>query len=395
MNIVNNKKEQGSMVYLDYAATAPVDDRVLEAMLPFLRQSFGNPSSLHSLGREARAAVANARDNVARLIGASPEEIIFTSGGTESDNWLLKNTAQKYFREGKSPHIITSAIEHHAVIESCKYLESLGAIITYLPVDGEGRIDIGDLTAALSADTAIVSLMLANNELGTIEPIADAGKIIREYEVTSGNEIFFHTDAVQAVGHIPVAVADLGVDALSMSGHKLYAPKGIGAAYLKRGRDVGVFFHGGSQERDLRGGTENVPAIIGMGEAARLAANEMAAENERLLKLRAQLLAELASIEKSFVNSPSDDMLAGIINFGIEGVAKDIMLIRLDLMGFAVSAGSACSAGSLDDSHVLTSLGISSEKLAASIRVSLGRFTDEDEVARFLTALKQIAANFE
>lgn len=371
-------------VYLDYAATTPVDEKVLAAILPYFTENFGNPSSLYSYGRTARQAVAKARAEVADLIGAAASEIFFTSGGSESDNWALKGMAFKLRREGKGNHIITSAIEHHAILNVCAYLEQEGFNVTYLPVDDKGRINPSDVVKAITADTIIVSLMLANNEVGTIEPIAAIGKILRE------KNIFFHTDAVQAVGHIAVNVNELQVDALSLSGHKIYAPKGIGALYLRRGIQPDALIHGGAQERAMRAGTENVAGIVGLGAAAVLAKNDLDSEKKRLSKLRDILIAEILKIPRAYINGDSDCRLPHNVSFGVENIPQDTMLIRLDMAGFAVSAGSACSAGSLEPSHVLLAMGQTPKKAASAIRVTIGRYTTAEDITSFIKTLREI-----
>lgn len=369
-------------VYLDYAATTPTDDRVLAAMLPYFTQHFGNPSSLYSFGRETRRAVALARRQVAELLGASPEEIFFTSGGSESDNWLIKGVAAARGRG----HIVTTAVEHHAVLRACASLSTDRFSVTYLPVDAKGRVAPEDVEAALRPDTILVSIMMANNEVGTIEPIAAIGAICRQ------QGILFHTDAVQAAGHLPIDVQQLQVDALSLSGHKLYGPKGIGALYLRRGLAVSPLICGGEQERSQRAGTENVPGIVGLGRAAGLAQQEMPAETERLLSLRTRLLQGVQVIPGVRLNGDAQQRLPGNVNLAISGVDQETLLIRLDLMGFAVSAGSACSAGSLEPSHVLLAMGQSPDEARSALRITLGRFTTEADVDAFTASLCQAVA---
>lgn len=369
-------------VYLDYAATTPMDSRVVEAMMPYFTKQFGNPSSIYSFGREARRAVSKAREQVAALLQADPSEIFFTSGGSESDNWVLKGMAFALRREGKGCHIITSQVEHHAVLNTCAWLEKQGFSITYLPVDDFGRVMPERVKEALREDTILVSIMTANNEVGTIEPIAEIGSFLQE------RGIFFHTDAVQAAGHIPLAVDELHVDALSLSGHKLYGPKGVGALYLRRGTRPDSLIHGGSQEREMRAGTENTAGIVGLGMAAELAREELGGEWERLSMLRDQLIQGVKEIEGTWINGDEKYRLPGNVNFGIAGVSQDTLLIRLDMAGFAVSAGSACSAGSLTPSHVLMAMGQSANEAGSAIRVTLGRFTTEDELNRFTDALR-------
>lgn len=374
-------------VYLDYAATTPVDARVFSVMQPYFCTEFGNASSVYSYGRTARQAVAQARRQVAALIGAEPSEIFFTSGGSESDNWALKGMAVSLRRAGRGNHIITSAIEHHAVLNTCAYLERAGYEVTYLPVDSRGRVSVAAAEAALRPDTIIVSIMTANNEVGTIEPIAEIGALLRE------RGIFFHTDAVQAVGHIPVAVEEFHVDALSLSGHKIYALKGVGALYIRRGWQIDPLIHGGAQERELRAGTENVPGIVALGRAAEIARAELGTEWERLSALRDRMLAEISAIPGAHINGDTDYRLPHNVNFGIAGLAQDTLLIRLDMAGFAVSAGSACSAGSLEPSHVLLAMGESREQAGTAIRVTLGRYTTVGDVERFLAELKSIVTS--
>lgn len=368
-------------VYLDYAATTPVDERVLQAMKPYFCERFGNASSLYSWGREARKAVAEAREKVAALLQASPSEVYFTSGGSESDNWAIKGAAFALRRAGRGKHIITSCVEHHAVLNACRWLEQEGFEVTYLPVDKNGRVLPEQVFDALRDDTVLVSIMTANNEVGTIEPIAEIGRRMQE------QQIFFHTDAVQAAGHIPIAVDELHVDALSLSGHKLYGPKGVGALYLRRGSSLDSLVHGGPQEREMRAGTENTAGIVGLGQAAELAKQEMSDEWERLSDLRDMLIAAVRELGDSWINGDEKYRLPGHVSFGLRGISQDTLLIRLDMAGFAVSAGSACSAGALEPSHVLLAMGQTKEQASSAIRVTLGRFTSVEEVQRFIRKL--------
>lgn len=370
-------------VYLDYAATTPVDARVVQKMLPYFCEQFGNPSSLYAAGRAARQAVSQARRQLAALLDAEPDEIFFTSGGSESDNWVIRSLAEAALRHGGG-HIITTKVEHHAVLRACEALPE-GIEVTYLDVDAEGRVRAEQVEAALRPDTFFVTVMTANNEVGTIEPIAAIGALCR------ARGVFFHTDAVQAVGHIPVSVKDWQVDALSLSGHKLYGPKGVGALYLRRGHKLAPLIYGGAQERGLRAGTENTAGIVGLGFAAAIAAAALHEESGRLQALRDHLFALLQEIPGVRLNGAQDNRLPGNLNVAIEGVDHETLLIRLDLMGFAVSAGSACSAGSLESSHVLTAMGQTPEQAAQAIRVTLGRFTTEEEVEAFAKALGQAA----
>ena len=367
-------------VYLDHAATTPLLQEAAAAMLPYMTECYGNPSSLHSFGRAARQACARGRVQVAGLLGAAAAEIFFTSGGSESDNWALKGLAWAHQAQGR--HIITSSIEHHAVLHACAWLEQQGFTVTYLPVDAAGRVTPESVVQALRPDTILVSIMTANNEVGTLEPIAAIGTLLRE------RGILFHSDAVQAAGHVPLDMRSLPVEALSLSGHKFYGPKGIGALYLRRGTAIAPLLHGGSQERGLRAGTENTAGIVGLGVAAEQAALQLSAEAARLRKLRDMLADGIRQLPGAWING-SDERLPGHLSFGLEGIASDVLLIRLDLAGFAVSAGSACSAGSLEPSHVLAAMGQSAVQAGAAVRVTLGRENTAAEVQRFLTVLRQ------
>ena len=375
-------------VYLDYAATTPLDPRVLTAMQPYLTEIYGNPFSLHSFGQAARRGIARAREQAAALIGASPDEVFFTSGGTESDNWAIRGIAEERRAAGCGAHIVTSAVEHAAVRETCRYLARCGFTITELPVDGDGRVDPVAVETALHTDTVLVSIMTANNEVGTIEPIAKIGQIVR------ARGIPFHTDAVQAAGHIPLDVSALHVDALSFSAHKFCGPKGVGVLYLRRGMKCAPLLYGGAQERDLRAGTENAAAIVGCGRAAEIARAEMGVEDERLRAYTNLLRTKLSVIDGIVFHGAAQERLAGVLNFGVRGIAQDSLLIRLDLEGFAVSAGSACSAGAAHPSHVLTALGFSDGEARSAIRVSLGRFTEREDVLAFADAVIQIAEEY-
>ena len=374
-------------VYFDYAATTPVDPRVIDAMLPFLKDVCGNPSSVHSFGRAAKSAVRDAREEIAKLIDAEAEHIFFTSGGSESDALLLKGYFLAQQDAGKRAKFVTSTIEHHAVLRTCETLQSRGAEIVYVSADKEGAVSPAAVTANLDGGAAIVSVMTANNEIGTIEPIQEIAA------VAHARGAFFHTDAVQAVGHIPLSVRDMGIDALSLSGHKLYAPKGIGALYVHPKVKILPLIEGGEQERGMRAGTENVPAIVGLGCAAKLANEEMAAEGKRIRALGEKLAHGIQLLQGAYINGKnpaSESRLPGNVNFGIAGIASDTMLIRLDLAGFAVSAGSACSAGSIAPSHVLMAIGCTKARAGESIRVSLGRFTKEKDIDVFLSVLREI-----
>ena len=372
-------------IYLDYAATTPTDPEVVQAMLPYFTDAFGNPSSIHSFGQEARAAVEEARDRIASLIGARSEEVVLTSGGTEADNFAITGIA--YASENRGNHIITTPIEHHAVIETCRSLERRGFEVTYLPVDSYGLVDPDDVKKAVTDKTLLISVMHANNEVGTIEPIAEIGRIARERRVA------FHTDAVQTVGHIPVDVGELGVDLLAMSAHKLYGPKGVGALYIRKGTRIAPLLHGGEQERRRRAGTENVAAIVGLGKAAEIAQREMDAEVKRLVSLRDQLVEGLTErIEHIRLNGHPTRRLPNNVNVSIEFVEGESMMLNLDLAGIAASTGSACASGSLEPSYVLLALGLSKKLSLGSLRFTLGRETTEEEIDRVIHILPEIVA---
>ncbi len=372
-------------IYLDYAATTPTHPEVVKAMLPYFTEVFGNPSSLYSYGQEAKGAIEEARVKVTDLIGARDEEIVFTSGGTEADNFAIKGVA--YANESQKNHIITSSIEHHAVIETCKFLEKRGFSVTYLPVDEYGLIDPDDVKKAITNKTILISVMHGNNEIGTIEPIANIGRIAQE------TGVYFHTDAVQTVGHIPVDVSELRVDLLSMSAHKLYGPKGVGALYIRKGTKLTPFMHGGEQERRRRASTENVPAIVGFGWAAELAGQEMGEESEWLPHLRGRLIKGLLErIDHTCLNGHPLKRLPNNANISVEFVEGESMLLNLDLEGICVSTGSACSSSSLEPSHVLLATGLSPEQAHGSLRFSLGRWTTEEDIDRVLEVLPRVVA---
>jgi len=372
-------------IYLDYAATTPTHPEVVKAMLPYFTEEFGNPSSIHSYGQEAKGAMEEVRAKVADLIGARSEEIVFTSGGTEADNFALKGVA--FANESKGNHIITSSIEHHAVIETGKFLQRRGFKVTYLPVDEYGLVDPEDVRKAITGKTILISVMHANNEVGTVEPIAEIGKITKE----AG--IYFHTDAVQTVGHILVDVNELGVDLLSISAHKLYGPKGTGALYIRKGTKLVSFMHGGEQERRRRASTENVPGIVGFGKAAELAQQEMSEEAKRLTYLRNQLVSGLLErIDHTRLNGHPVNRLPNNVNISVDYVEGESMLLNLDLEGICASTGSACSSSSLEPSHVLLAMGFSHEQAHGSLRFSLGKWTTEEEIGQVLDILPRIVA---
>ncbi len=370
-------------VYLDYAATTPTHPDVLTSMLPFFSESFGNASSIYSYGQEARAAVTAARASVAGLIGAQEDEIVFTSGGTEADNAALKGVA--FAQEQGRNHIITTAIEHHAVLETCRFLEKRGTTVTTLPVDRQGMVDPDDVRKAITANTVLISVMHANNEVGTIQPISEIGRIAKEAGA------YLHTDAVQTAGHIPVDVNQLGVDLLSMSAHKLYGPKGVGALYVRKGTKLSPLIHGGEQERKHRAGTENVSGIVGFGKAADLARIEAVGEAEKLTRLRNTLIAGLLErVSDSHLNGHPSNRLPNNIHLSFDFVEGESMLLHLDMEGICASTGSACSSGSLEPSHVLLALGLSHQLAHGSLRFSLGKWSTDDDVARVLDNLPGI-----
>ena len=373
-------------IYLDYAATTPVHPEVARAMQPYLSEKFGNPSSIHSFGQEARAAVEKAREQVARLIGGSAGEIVFTSGGTEADNFALQGAA--FAGQARGNHIITSTIEHHAVSECAEFLNKRGFEITYLPVDKYGSIDPDSVKKAITDKTILVSVMHANNEIGTIEPIAEISDVIRHRTSDLGHKIYFHTDAVQTAGHIPLKVDELGVDLLSLSAHKLYGPKGVGALYIRKGTRMVSFLHGGGQENGRRASTENVPAIVGFGVAAELFQAE---EEARLLKLRDKLInGILDKIPDVQLNGHPAKRLPNNINFSLKYIEGESILLNLDMQGVAASSGSACTSGTVEPSHVLLSIGLSPEVAHGSLRFSLGRNTSEKEIEYVLEILPKI-----
>ncbi len=372
-------------IYLDYAATTPTHPEVVEAMLPYFSEAFGNPSSLYACGQEARSAVEEARAKVAGFIGAENDEIVFTSGGTEADNFALEGIA--YANESRGNHIIITAIEHHAISETCNFLKERGFKITCLPTDKDGLVDPDDVRKAITGKTVLISVMQANNEVGTIEPVALIGRIAREAGV------YFHTDAVQAVGHIPVDVSKLGVDLLSVSAHKLYGPKGIGALYIKKGTKIAPFMHGGGQEGGRRASTENVPAIVGLGKAVELAQREMAEEAERLIYLRDKLIGGLLErISDIQLNGHPQERLPNNVNVGVKFVEGEAILLNLDLEGICASTGSACSSESEEPSYVLLALGIPADEARGSLRFTLGKWTTEEEIERVLEVLPRIVA---
>ena len=370
-------------IYLDYAATTPADPAVVQAMIPYFHDAFGNPSAIYSYGQEAKSAIEKARSAISSLIGARDEEIVFTSGGTEADNFALKGVA--FANQKKGNHIITSAIEHHAVLESCKFLGKMGFKITYLPVDHFGLMNPDDVKKAITDKTILISIMHANNEIGTIQPIAEISKIAREAGV------YFHTDAVQTAGHIPTDVNELGVDLLSMSAHKLYGPKGVGALYIRKGTKLMTFMHGGGQERGRRASTENVPGIVGFGKAAELAKPELDAEMARLTNLRDKLITGIQeNVDHIHLNGHPLKRLPNNVNISVEFVEGESMCLNMDIAGICISTGSACSSANLEASHVLLATGLDPVQAHGSLRFTLGKWTTAEEIDKVLEILPRI-----
>ena len=370
-------------IYMDNAATTAVSPEVLQAMLPYFTDIYGNPSSIHSTGRDARRAVDAARKQVAAAIGAQPTEIYFTAGGSESDNWAIKGTA--FAKRAKGNHIITSQIEHHAVLHTCAWLEKQGFEVTYLPVDEFGRVRVEDVEKAITDKTILISIMAANNEMGTLQPITEIGKLAKS------RGILFHTDAVQAMGAIPIDVNAMNIDMLSMSGHKFHGPKGIGVLYVRKGVHPDIFMHGGAQERGQRAGTENLAGIVGIGKAIELATQNLEANAARMSRLRDKLIdGILAEIPDVRLNGHRTERLPNNVNVSIRYIEGEAMLLRLDLAGIAGSSGSACTSGSLDPSHVLLAIGLPHEIAHGSLRLSLGTDTTEEQVDEVLRVLPGI-----
>ena len=369
-------------IYLDHAATTPVQPEVLAAMLQYFRPLYGNASSVHGFGRQARIAIDKARETVAKAIGAQPNEIYFTSGGTESDNIALMGVAEAQRDKGR--HIITSSIEHHAILDTCAYLEKAGFEVTYLPVNADGLVSLTDVNAAIRPDTILISIGHANNEVGTIQPIAEIGAIAKAHGV------YLHTDAVQSFGTLPIDVNEMQIDLLSLSGHKIYGPKGIGALYVRRGTRVHPIQHGGGQERKLRPGTENVPGIVGLAKAVELAMQEMAARTEHMTRLRDKLIAGLMAVPEVKLNGHPEKRLPGNVNVSVKYVEGESLILSLDLRGIAVSSGSACTSGSLDPSHVLIAMGLDHLQAHGSLRLTLGRDTSEADIDYVIEVFPQV-----
>ncbi len=370
-------------IYVDNAATTKVAPEVLEAMLPYFTQDYGNPSSIYAEGRKAKSAIEHAREQVAAAIGADPKEIYFTGSGSEADNWAIRSTARAL--KSKGNHIITSAVEHHAVLHTCKDLESQGYEVTYLPVDKYGMVSPDDVKSAIKDTTVLISIMLANNEIGTIMPIAEIG------EIAKAAGIVFHTDAVQAIGNIPVDVNAMNVDMLSLTGHKFHGPKGSGALYVRNGVKLMSFITGGAQERMRRAGTENVPGIVGLGKAIELATANIPEKQQKLTALRdAYIKKVLETIPYSHLNGHPTKRLPGNANISFEFIEGEGMLLCLDMKGISASSGSACTSGSLDPSHVLLAIGLKHEEAHGSLRVSFGEDNTTDDVNYIADSLKEI-----
>lgn len=373
-------------IYLDHAATTPTAPEVLAAMLPYFSECWGNASAVYATGREARRAVENARKEVAKAIGALPQEICFTSGGSESDNAAIRGTARALREKGK--HIITTAIEHHAVLKTCRQLEQEGFEVTRVRPDGEGRIDPEEIRKAIRKDTILVTVMAANNEIGTLEPVGEIGRICREQGVV------FHTDAVQAAGAVAIDVREAGCDLLSLSGHKFYGPKGIGALYIREGTRLDPLIAGGQQERGFRAGTENLPGIVGLGKAITLAAENLDRNAGHMRRMRDRLTdGLLASVPGAALNGPREERLPNNCSIRFDGIDGEALLLRLDLAGIAASAGSACTAGNQETSHVLKAIGLTEEEAGSSLRLTTGIHTTEEEVDETVRTVREIVTD--
>ena len=371
------------IVYADNAATTAVSPQVLEAMLPYYKEVYGNPSSLYAAGQKAKAALDQARADVAACLGADPDEIYFTSCGTESDNWAIKGAAHAMKKKGKT-HIVTSAFEHHAVLHTCQALEKEGFTVTYLPVHENGIVRVEELEEALTEDTGLVTIMYANNEIGTLQPIPQIGKLCRE------KGIWFHTDAVQAVGQVPIDVREQNIDMLSLSGHKLHAPKGVGALYIRRGVRIPNLLDGGAQERGRRGGTENVAQIVGLAAAMKAACATIQERREKLTAMRDKLIDAILQIHRCRLNGDRKERLPGNVSFCFQGVEGESLLLMLDLKGISASSGSACTSGSLDPSHVLLSIGLPHEVAHGSLRLSFGDYNTMEDIDYIIETLPPI-----
>lgn len=375
--------ENKKTIYLDNAATTRTSPEVVKEMLPFFSEYYGNPSSIYEFSNGPKKAVAQARKDIADTLGAKPQEIYFTAGGSESDNWAIKAAAEAYQQKGR--HIITSKIEHHAVLHTCQYLESRGFSVTYLDVDEQGVVKLEELKKAIRPDTILITIMFANNEIGTIQPIKEIAEIAREHA------ILFHTDAVQAYGHIPIDVDQYGIDMMSASGHKINGPKGIGFLYIRTGVKIRSFVHGGAQERKRRAGTENVPGIVGLGKAARLAAETLKERMEKETKLRDYLMDRvMAEVPYTRVNGHRQKRLPNNCNFAFQFIEGESLLIMLDMAGICGSSGSACTSGSLDPSHVLLAIGLPHEIAHGSLRLTLSEENTKEEMDYVVGEIKRI-----
>ena len=373
-------------IYLDNAATTAVSDEVMKAMQPYFEEYYGNPSSIHGTGREAAKTIDIARRKTAAAIGAQPNEIYFTAGGSESDNWAIKGTA--FAKKAKGNHIITSSIEHHAVLHACEWLEKQGFRITYLPVDEYGLVSPADVEAAITSDTILISVMMANNEIGTIQPIEEIGRIAHSHKIA------FHTDAVQAVGAVPIDVNTMNIDMLSMSAHKFHGPKGIGVLYIRSGVHLDTLIHGGAQERGLRAGTENLPGIVGLGRAIELASADIDTKAKSMSALRDRLIdGILSNIPDTRLNGHPTKRLPNNVNVSVRYVEGEALLLRLDFAGIAASSGSACTSGSLDPSHVLLAIGLPHEVAHGSLRLTLSSETTQEEIDEVIRVLPGIVKN--
>jgi len=370
-------------IYMDYAATTYTKPEVLEEMLPYFTEIYGNPSSIYTMSRATKKAIDIARDRVSKAINAGDDEIYFTGGGSEADNWALKGVA--FANKHRGNHIITTQIEHHAILHSCEFLERNGFKVTYLAVDEYGMINLDELKNAITDQTILVSVMFANNEIGTIQPIKEIGKICRD------KKIFFHTDAVQALGNIPIDVKEMNIDLLSMAAHKIYGPKGTGALYIRKGIKIDNLIHGGGQERARRAGTENIAGIVGFGKAVELSISNMEEHREKLINLREKLITGLLKVPNTRLNGPrGDDRLPGNVNICFRFIEGESILLMLDMEGICGSSGSACTSGSLDPSHVLLAIGLPAEIAHGSLRLSLGDSNTEEEVEHVLKVVPRI-----
>ena len=370
-------------IYLDNAATTKVSDNVLNAMLPYLKEEYGNPSSIYTLGRNSAIAVNKARHQVAQALGCEDSEVYFTSCGSESDNWAIKSTAKMMAQKGKK-HIITSVFEHHAVLHTLDALKKEGFEVTYLPVYSNGIVKVEDVANAIRPDTALVTIMYANNEIGTIQPIPEIGALCKE------KGVIFHTDAVQAIGNVHINVKEQNIDMLSLSGHKIHAQKGCGVLYVNKKYRLTPFIDGGAQERGRRAGTENVPAIVGLGVAITDAVNGVDAKNEKLKKFSDKIYSEIMKIDRVHLNGDREKRMPSNLNFSFEGVEGESLLLQLDLRGIAASSGSACTSGSLDPSHVLLSIGLPHKVAHGSLRISMSEYTTEEEIDKLIEVLPVI-----